>query len=376
MPRPIYAVIDTDAMSRNLHRIRRDVPGKRVWAVVKANAYGHGIEHAVLGLNAADGLAMLDFSEAQRCRAAGWTKPILMLEGAFDGLDLSLANTLSLSLVVHDEAGLDALEMFADAQGASFRLPAVWLKLNTGMNRLGFSRDSWSEALRRAFLFQKTGKSQELGVMSHFARADDDAGIASAMSIWCEAQAQAGVLGKIQTCLANSAATLRYAGAQADWVRSGIALYGATPFSWVDAPEYSADKLSLSPTMGLYSTLIALRDIAAGEQVGYGGSFVAAGPMRIGIVACGYADGYPRIARSGTPVWIEGKRCPTAGRVSMDMLAVDITHVPEARLGSVVELWGKRLPIDEVADCANTIGYELMCALAARVPTRVGALHG
>jgi alanine racemase len=255
-------------------------------------------------------------------------------------------------------------------------LPTVWLKLNSGMNRLGFSIATWSDAVRRTVVLQNCEQVRSIGIMSHFARADDAEGIGAAMKVWKVAESQARTLYPVQTCLANSAAALRYHGVDADWIRCGIALYGATPFSWTSQADGASQARTLTPSMGLYSQIIAVQEIRAGEQVGYGGSFVATKAMRLGVVACGYADGYPRSARSGTPVLVHGLRCPTAGRVSMDMLTIDLSNAPNAKVGSPVELWGRRLSIDEVADNAQTIGYELMCALAARVPTRLGALHG
>ncbi len=376
MPRPIFALIDTDAMAFNLRQVRRSATSSQFWAVVKANAYGHGIEPAVRGFQDADGLALLDFAEAQRARQSGWHKPILMLEGAFDTLDLQTARALDLSLVVHNAAGLQALERFCAHGPGELAVTQLWLKLNSGMNRLGFSLAQWQEVLDRALLLKSQGAVRELGVMSHFARADDEAGIERALAVWSDARQRAQLAGIERFSLANSAAVLRFQGAQSTWCRAGIALYGATPFAWESALEGSAKAASLQPAMGLYSQLIAVREIEQGEEIGYGGAFVAQRRMRIGVVACGYADGYPRVAPSGTPVLIDGIRCPTVGRVSMDMMTVDLGDAPQANLGTQVELWGKRLRIDEVASYAGTIGYELMCALAGRVPTSEGVLLG
>ena len=358
MPRPISATIRIAALQRNLavlHRCTRraDGSGPRLWAVVKAAAYGHGLAAAQVGFARADGLALLDFDDALRLRAAGWTRPILMLEGAFEPADVATAREHGLDLTVHSAPQLAWLEARPGAP------VDVHLKLNSGMNRLGFAADRFRAAHDR--LAASPGV-RSVTLMTHFATADDARGVDWQLERF--AAVTDGLPGP--RSLANSAASLAHPSTHADWVRPGIALYGATPFA-----DRSAAELGLAAAMSLESRIIAVQALAAGDVVGYGASFVAPGPMRVGIVACGYADGYPRHAPTGTPVMVDGIRTRTLGRVSMDMLAVDLTPLPAAREGSVVELWGERLPIDEVAAAAGTIGYELMCALAPRVPVQV-----
>ena len=363
MPRPIEALIHTDALAHNLARARQAAPDARVWAVVKANAYGHGIERAYVGLRAADGFALLDLAEAERLRALDWRGPILLLEGAFEARDLELCSRLNLWHVVHNDAQIDWLA--AHKTQAPHR---VFLKLNSGMNRLGFRRDAFRSAWARLNALPQV---DEISLMTHFADADSERGIAHQVAAF-EAAAR-DLPG--ERSLSNSAATLRHAAAAnvaADWVRAGIMVYGSAP----DHPQHDIAHWRLRPAMTLRSRLIAVQPLQPGDRVGYGSTFVAEAPMRIGVVACGYADGYPRLCGTGTPVLVDGVRTRTVGRVSMDMITVDLEPVPDAMPGSEVTLWGEgprsaRLPIDEVAHAAGTIGYELMCALAPRVPVRV-----
>jgi alanine racemase len=363
MPRPIEALIHTDALAHNLARARACAPDARVFAVVKANAYGHGIERVFDALRAADGFALLDLDEAQRLRALDWRGPILLLEGAFEARDLEACSRLDLWHVVHNEAQIDWL-----AAHKTHKPQRVFLKMNSGMNRLGFAPDAFRAAWTRLNALPQV---DEITLMTHFADADGPRGVQAQVERF--AQASADLAG--ERSLANSAATLRHAGdaaVRADWVRAGIMSYGSAP----DFPEHDTQHWNLQPTMTLRSRLIATQQLQPGDSVGYGSSFTADAPLRIGIVACGYADGYPRHAGTGTPVLVDGQRCRTLGRVSMDMLAVDLSAAPAAGLGSEVTLWGRgpqgsALPIDEVARAAGTIAYELMCALAPRVPVVV-----
>jgi alanine racemase len=367
MPRPIAATIHTEALAHNLRRARQAAPQSRVWAVVKANAYGHGIERAYAGLSGADGFALLDLDEARRVRELGWRGPILLLEGCFEPRDLELCSRLDLWHTVHHEAQIDMLA--AHKTSAPHR---VFLKMNSGMNRLGFRPQHYRAAWQRL-----SGLTQvdEITLMTHFADADGAAGVAAQLEAFEAATRELPG----ERSVSNSAATLRFAGAEgdgpkvaADWVRPGIMVYGSSP----DHPDHDAAGWDLQPAMTLSANLIALQDLRTGDRVGYGGSFSAPGPMRIGVVACGYADGYPRVAPTGTPVLVDGVRTRTVGRVSMDMITVDLTPVPDAGVGSEVTLWGRgptgsALSIDEVARSAGTVGYELMCALAPRVPVNV-----
>lgn len=362
MPRPILATIHPSAFQNNLKRARQAAPDAKVWAVVKANAYGHGIERVFEGLRGADGFALLDLQEAQRIRALGWRGPVLLLEGAFELRDLELCSRLDLWHTVHCDAQIDMLAAHKT------NLPhRVFLKMNSGMNRLGFAPERYRSAWSRLNALPQV---DEISLMTHFSDADGSKGIAAQMERF--AAVTQDLPG--ERSLSNSAATLRHADAveASDWVRPGIAMYGSAP----DYPEHDAAHWGLQPTMTLSAKIIAVQDLVAGDAVGYGSRFVAEGPMRIGIVACGYADGYPRICPTGTPVLVQGTRSHTIGRVSMDMLAVDLTPTPEAGEGSEVTLWGQAangsvLSIDEVARCAQTVGYELMCGLALRVPVEV-----
>ena len=367
MPRPIEAVIHPQALAHNLRRVRAHAPDARVWAVVKANAYGHGIERAFTGLQSADGFALLDLDEAQRVRALGWRGPILLLEGCFEARDLETCSRLGLWHTVHREAQIDWLAAHKT------QVPHhVFLKLNSGMNRLGFTPSAYRSAwLRLSGLTQV----ESITLMTHFADADRSDAAAGIARQWAVFDATTRELpGERSLC--NSAATLRHAPENAavrgDGVRPGIALYGSAP----DFPARSIADWGLQPTMTLRSELITTQDLQPGDTVGYGSRYTATRAMRIGVVACGYADGYPRSAPNGTPVLVDGVRCEMVGRVSMDMVTVDLTPVPGARIGSEVTLWGLGpsgavLPVDEVAQAAGTVGYELMCALALRVPTVV-----
>ena len=365
MPRPIEALVHSSALVHNLARVRSAAPDAKVWAVVKANAYGHGIERVFEALRGADGFALLDLAEAERVRACGWRGPILLLEGAFEPRDLEACSRLKLWHVVHHSDQIDWL-----AAHKTHQPHRVFLKLNSGMNRLGFALATFRSAWQRLNALPQV---DEVSLMTHFSDADapldSQRGIARQQALF--EQATAGLPG--ERSLANSAAVLRHTLA-GDWVRPGIMLYGSSP----DFPLHDIRHWNLQPTMTLRSKLIAIQTLQAGDNVGYGSSFTADAPMRIGIAACGYADGYPRHCASGTPVLVGGVRTRTLGRVSMDMLVVDLSPTPEATLGSEVTLWGQGpggalLPIDEVAHAAGTVGYELMCALAARVPVRVDA---
>jgi alanine racemase len=355
MPRPIRAAIRLSALRHNLALARRHAPKARIWAVVKANAYGHGLERVARALADADGYAMLDLNEAVRLRDTGIAKPIVLLEGVFQPADLAIADRYALTLVVHH---LEQVLMLERARLAS-QIPVV-LKLNTGLNRLGFAGPQVRAAYSR---LQASGKVAAISLMTHFADADGTAGITAQLARFAEWTK--GLAG--EATMANSASVLRYPEAHADWVRPGIMLYGCSPFA-----DVTAESLGLQPVMTLTSEIIALQDLLPGDRVGYGGAFEARAAMRIGVVACGYADGYPRhapgIPGHGTPIVVAGKRSSTVGRVSMDMLCADLSTLPEARVGSRVTLWGDGLSADEIAASAGTVSYELLCALAARVP--------
>ena len=363
MPRPIQATIHTAALRRNLSQARQAAPDAQAWAVVKANAYGHGIERVFEGLRGADGFALLDLTEAERVRALGWRGPILLLEGAFEARDLELCSRLHLWHTVHCDEQIDMLALHKTHEPHR-----VFLKMNSGMNRLGFAPQRFRSAWTRLNALPQV---DEISLMTHFSDADGPKGIAEQMTRFEEATRDLPG----ERSVSNSAATLRHAqdaAVKADWIRPGIAVYGSSP----DFPEHKATQWGLQPAMSLNAQIIAVQHLQAGDSVGYGSSFVADSPMRIGVVACGYADGYPRICPTGTPVLVDGERGRTVGRVSMDMLTVDLSPFPEAGVGSTVTVWGQSaqgavLGIDEVAQAAGTVGYELMCALAQRVPVLV-----
>jgi alanine racemase len=357
MTRPIQATIHPAALAHNLALARRHAPHSFLWAVVKANAYGHGIERVYGGLHSADGLAMLDFEEAQRLRALGWRKPILMLEGCFDAGDIALCAALDLTPIIHSE--------FQLALHAAYPSPlTVQVKVNSGMNRLGFTLNALPVSALLAMRHLKVGMW-----VTHFADADVVGKAAAPLAAFEAAMkvlfAQYPAL-TAPLSTSNSAAIGAVPAAHHAAVRSGIMSYGSSPYA-----DKTASQLGLQPAMTLTSQLIGVQSLQAGDTVGYGSLFTARAAMRIGIVACGYADGYPRHAPTGTPITVDGIPTQTIGRVSMDMLAVDLTPVPQAQIGSTVELWGAQISIDAVAQAAGTIGYELMCALAQRVPTRV-----
>ena len=367
MPRPISATIHINALRHNLQSVRTAVPDSRVWAVVKANAYGHGIERVFEGLRGADGFALLDLDEAQRVRKLGWRGSILLLEGVFEQRDLELCSRLSLWHTVHCD---EQIQMLATHKT---EMPhRVFLKMNSGMNRLGFQPTQYRAAWTRLNALPQV---DEISLSTHFSDADGPKGIAEQMKVFnAVTQDLPG-----ERSVANSAASLRHSGAAAaDWVRPGIALYGSSP----DFPEHSNAEWKLQPTMTLATKIIAIQEINKPATVGYGSIFTANKPMTIGIVACGYADGYPRHCSTGTPVLVDGIRTRMVGRVSMDMITVDLEPVIQAgievHIGSEVTLWGNAsngavLSIDEVAQAGGTVGYELMCALAQRVPTVVEA---
>lgn len=357
--RPIRAHISGAALLHNYRLAKRRAPGAQAWAVVKADAYGHGQWRAVDALRGdADGFALLECENAVALREAGIKLPILLLEGIFSARDARAVAEYRLTTVVHC---LEQLELLLAAVACEAPL-AIYLKINTGMNRLGLNAVDLQKA--REMLAGRA--NAELTLMTHFADADGERGVAEQMGRF--AAMASDWRGAVS--LANSAAVLDHPQTHADWARPGIMLYGSSPFA-----RRGAEELGLQPVMTLESAIIGVQQLLPGDRVGYGGTFVAERPMRIGIVACGYADGYPRHAPSGTPLAVTGRLTRTVGRVSMDMLACDLSEIPEAGIGSPVTLWGKgpagHVPADEVARAAGTIAYELFCALAPRVPVKL-----
>ena len=349
--RPLLARISLDALAHNLRVARRHAGSARLWAVVKANGYGHGLARVVRALGQADGFALLTLDEAANLRQMGVKQPILLLEGFFDAGEIAPCYELRLIPVLHRVEQLAMLEQ-ARRDGPL----DIYLKFNSGMNRLGFPLADLSELVDRARLLAGGGR---LTLMTHFATADEGLGVDWQLEPFL-AQARASGL---PLSLANSAALLRRPDSLGDWARPGIMLYGASPFA-----DVGAASLGLRPAMTLTSEIIAVQDLAPGAGVGYGLAWRAPQRTRVGVVACGYADGYPRHAPNGTPVLVDGQRCGLVGRVSMDMLAVDLSGLSAAGVGSAVTLWGEGLPVEDVATAAGTISYELLCALAPRVP--------
>lgn len=348
--RPLVATIDTAALKHNLVVVRRHAPRSRVLAVIKANAYGHGLMRAAAALSEAEGFALLELEEAVRLREAGFRQRIVLLEGFFDPGELPVLLRHRLDTVVHCMDQVAALAALAGDAKLD-----VLLKVNTGMNRLGFAPSEYPRVLEQ---LQRNPGVGSITLATHFADADDARGVDWQL----ERLRQLPGFGSLPCSLANSAAILRYPQTHRDWVRPGIMLYGCSPF-----PESAGAEDGLRPAMTLESSIIAVQELEPGEAVGYGGAFRAESRMRVGVVACGYADGYPRHAPTGTPISVAGRMTRTLGRVSMDMLCADLTAVPGADAGARVVLWGDGVPVERVAEAAGTVGYQLLCGVAPRV---------
>ena len=360
--RPILATIHTDAFRHNLSRIRELAPESKIWSVIKAKAYGHTLEAALQGLESTDGFAVLDIEDAQWLRDHSWSGRILLLEGLFSFVELELAVQLKCDLVVHSQKQVEWLESRVNHSEHQID---IFLKLNSGMNRLGFKPDPYRIAFHRLH-----SAGYRLHHMTHFANADQ---VDRSPSVGEQMECFEKVIEGLQapTSLANSAAVLWHRNALGDWIRPGIMLYGVSP----TGVHADIARSELQAVMQLRSEIIDIQELKKGDHVGYGGRYQAPEDMRIGIVACGYADGYPRQAEDGTPVWVDSADaqanaviCPIVGQVSMDMLTIDLREAPNAKMGSVVELWGNEVPVDDVAQMSGSIGYELICALATRVP--------
>ena len=349
--RPIQAAVSASALRHNYGVAKLAAPRSKVFAVVKANAYGHGLGRVAAALSGADGFATLEIEGALMLREKYPGKPVLLLEGFFDAEDLRLASSAGLACAIHSDEQLRMLELEKPPRAID-----AYLKVNTGMNRLGFLPPAVKPALER---LRRSATTRSITLMTHFATSEAPEGIGEAMRRFEEATK--GI--DLPRSLANTGGIFSHPHAHADVVRLGIGLYGATPY-----PDRPAAILGLKPAMTLTSKLISIQELQPGEAVGYGGQFRADRSMRIGVVACGYADGYPRHAPSGTPILVAGARTSTAGRVSMDMITVDLTPVPSAAVGSPVVLWGEGMAVDEVAIAAGTVGYELLCGVTTRVP--------
>jgi alanine racemase len=350
--RLIRAVVDTRALRANLATLRQRAPGSRVMAVVKANAYGHGLVPTALALSDADSFAVARLEEGIALRAAGIRQPIVLLEGVFGYDQLREAAHHGFELVVHESSQLAQLEQFAGPHRF-----VLWVKIDTGMNRLGFRVEEFPAAYSR--LLHLRAKPLEIRALTHLARADerDCSMTAEQIERFQKATARFG----LSTSIANSAGTLGWPGAMSDWIRPGLALYGVSPFDGETGATHG-----LQPVMSLETRVIAVRRVPRGESVGYGSRWRAERESRVAILAAGYADGLPRSLEGGTPVRVGKRVAPLAGRVSMDMIAVDVTDVPAA-VGDACTLWGPDLPVEHVAARAGTIPYELLCAVSQRV---------
>jgi alanine racemase len=352
MARPTSATIHTDALRHNLGAIRARAPGSRVMAVVKADGYGHGLERVARALQGADAFGVAALSDAERIRASGLSQPIVLLSGFDEVDDLPQLRRLNVETVVHHAAQLAMLEQSA---GEPIR---CWLKVDSGMHRLGFAPDAVRDAHAR--LSALAGVADDIVLMSHFASSDEFELPQTREQLQVFAHATSGLDGL--RSLANSAAVLGWPGAHGDWVRPGGALYGIS----VVAGKTGAD-FGLRPAMTLATRLLAVNRIGRGERIGYSATWETPEDMPVGVAAIGYGDGYPRHVPAGTPVLVNGRMAPVIGRVSMDLMTIDLRSQPEARPGDPVTLWGEGLPVEVIADAAATIGYEPVCSITRRV---------
>ncbi|HEX4880149.1 MAG TPA: alanine racemase [Limnobacter sp.] len=368
MPRPIIATVHLTAIEHNILTIKGLLANKVCMPVVKANAYGHGLGRVFSALGKADALAILEIDGAIALRQMGWTKPILLLEGCFDSSDMQAAMNWQLDWVVHRKDQLDQVLALANTHHvpAGAWAPRIFLKINTGMNRLGFGLRDAQVAIGALEACTAAKRWPTPVLMTHFANAD----VPDLDRAMPAARAQHDVLMQLkpahwQSSLGNSAGILNCTAWVGDIARPGIAVYGASP-----GPR-PASAYGLKAAMHLHSQILAIQQVSAGDRVGYGSRWQAQRDSRIAVVACGYADGYPRHAPDGTPTGVAGSVAPLAGRVSMDMLTIDVTDIPQADVGMPVELWGDQIAVDDVARHCGTIAYELLCALAPRVPVQV-----
>ncbi|MFL6620819.1 MAG: alanine racemase [Povalibacter sp.] len=346
------ATMDADALRHNLAVVRSIAPGSRVLAVIKANAYGHGIVEAARALHSADSFGVARIGEGLTLRAAGINGPVLLLEGVFSNEELAQAAAAHFELVVHEFKQIELLELAA----ANARF-TVWIKLNTGMNRLGFTSEQFPQALQRLKACASVG---QIRLMTHLAGAEEAGGDSARRQIEKFQSLTAGI--EAPRSIANSAGVIGWPEARTDWVRPGLMLYGLSP-----VPGRDGTQLGLRPVMTLSTQLITVRRVSRGEGVGYNAIWKAPRDSLIGIAAIGYGDGYARNVRSGAPVLVNGRPAQVAGRVSMDMTAIDVTDLPDAKVGDDVVLWGEGVPAESVAPFADTISYELVCGITQRV---------
>lgn len=354
----IRAVVDAAALRHNLRQVRRVAPDSRVMAVIKANAYGHGLVPAAKALAEADGFAVARLEEGLALRNSGLTNRILLLEGVFSADQLAMAARERFELMVHDPEQLQLLEGLSGNEAVT-----TWIKVDSGMNRLGFRLEEFAAAYER--LRRNTHVQAEPTLVTHLASADDRRDPKTRQQLDAFTAATAGLPGP--RSIANSAGVLAWPAARADWVRPGLMLYGASPF-----PSGTGAELGLRPAMTLRTEVIAVKTVRAGETVGYGGSWTAPRDTRIAVVAAGYGDGYPRNTAAGAPVQVGGRRAPLVGRVSMDMITVDVTDLPVVAVGDPVVLWGSEIPVEEIAVHAGAIAWDLLCSVSQRVALEVG----
>ncbi|MGF1775143.1 alanine racemase [Vibrio maritimus] len=347
------AHINLEALAHNLACIKQQAPDSKIMAVVKANGYGHGLRHIAKSAQGADAFGVARIEEALQLRASGVVKPILLLEGFYSPNDLPVLVTNNIQTVVHCYEQLEALEQ------AELEVPVVvWLKVDSGMHRLGVREEQYQEFVER--LHRCDNVAKPLRYMSHFGCADELENPMTKQQIELFLSLTEGCNG--ERSMAASAGLLEWQPSQLDWVRPGIIMYGVSPFG-----DKTAAEMGFKPVMTLKSHLIAVRDVKKGESVGYGATWTSERDTKVGVIAIGYGDGYPRTAPNGTPVLVNGRKVPIAGRVSMDMLTVDLGPDALDRVGDEAILWGEELPSEEVADHIGTIAYELVTKLTSRV---------
>jgi alanine racemase len=353
MSRPTQITIDLAALEHNLNQVKKIAPNSAILAMVKSNAYGHGITRIALALRKADALGVASLEEGLQLREAGVELPIVLMEGLFCSDELSAAQQGQFTLVVHQPEQIKMLKHCSE----SLPFP-VWLKIDTGMHRLGFAPEEVAAVYQE--LMHCPAVKKPIGLMTHFAESDSDDPLPTQNQINLFQTITQHFVGP--RSLANSGGILAWPAAHADWVRPGIILYGASPFGNKVGSDFG-----LKPVMTFSSELIAIHHIKKGERVGYGGLWTCTEDMPVGVVAMGYGDGYPWHAKSGTPMLVNGQSCPLIGRVAMDMLNVDLRNQPNAKIGDPVLLWGKELPVEKVAAHSNTIAYELLTRITQRV---------
>ena len=357
MSRPARVVINLSALRHNFSRIRTLAPDSKIMAIVKADAYGHGIARIAQSLENADAFGVACLEEARELRQAKIQQRIILLEGPYAKEELSEIGELNLDIVVHD---ISQVEMLDHCQ--LNRAIDVWLKIDTGMHRLGFSPELVNDVISR---LQQTNSVKDIRLMTHLASANDRDNQMTTEQIKCFNQF--AEIQNVEKTIANSAGIMAFPDTHVDWVRPGIMLYGVSPFSDSQGPQQG-----LQPVMTLQSELITVKQLKAGEPVGYGATWRCPEDMLVGVVAAGYGDGYPRHAKSGTPVLVNGKRAELIGRASMDMLTVDLRSQTQAKTGDPVVLWGEGLPVEEIARHADTIPYEVLCAVHKRLEFSYG----